>query len=81
MTTKDENLLSCLKTASHFIGVNGLIWISLVVLCVIELTTENLVFKVEEYINSEHINQIYYESLSMETTSEIFPSNWHKNLQ
>lgn len=74
MTTKDANLLLCLKTASDSVGMNGLIWISLVVLCVIELTTENLVFKVQENINSKRINQIYYESLSIETTSEISPS-------
>lgn len=33
-----------------------------------------------DILDSKHINQIYYESLSMETASENFAWKWHKYL-
>lgn len=59
------------KSASQFIDVAGLTWVSLIMLYIIGLTTENLKFLMfKDILDSKHINQICYESLPMETTSE-----------
>lgn len=34
--------------------------------------------KFKDVLDSKHINQVYYESLSMKTTSGNFISKWHK---